>query len=147
MLLVGIGGLLSLTGCQKQQAQPVSAAGGPPAAPVTVAKASQESVPTELRVVGNVEASSIVQIKSQVAGQIMRVAFTEGQNVNQDALLFQIDPRPYQDALRQAEAAVARDQALIDQNQAALARDAAQADFARADAARYSELQKAGVVS
>jgi multidrug efflux system membrane fusion protein len=75
------------------------------------------------------------------------VAFTEGQSVNKGDLLFVIDQRPYQEALRQAEAAVNRDRAAIAQAQAALARDTAQAKFAETDAARYAELQKAGVVS
>ncbi len=136
--------LLALAGCQKEQAKGPA---GPPVVPVTVAKVTSESVPTELRVVGTVEASSIVQVKSQVAGQLERVAFTEGQNVKQGDLLFVIDQRPYQDALRQAEAAVERDRAQVNQTQAALARDAAQAKFAETDAARYAELQKAGVVS
>lgn len=93
------------------------------------------------------DASSIVQVKSQVAGPIERVAFTEGQNVKQGELLFTIDPRPFEDALHQAEAAVTRDQAMIVQAEAALRRDAAQAKFAETDATRYAELQKAGVVS
>lgn len=121
--------------------------GGPPVVPVSVSKATQESVPTELRVVGTVEASSIVQVKSQVAGQLFKVAFTEGQNVSKGDLLFQIDPRPYQDAQRQAEAAVTRDRAQIVQAEAALARDAAQAKFNQTDAARYAELQKEGLAS
>jgi multidrug efflux system membrane fusion protein len=146
-LIVPIFALAAFTGCQQQQAASPAGAAGPPAVPVSVAKASQESVPTELRVVGTVEASSIVQVKSQVAGQLERVAFTEGQNVNQGDLLFVIDQRPYQEALRQAEAAVSRDMAQITQSEAALARDAAQAEFAKSDAARYAELQKAGVVS
>jgi multidrug efflux system membrane fusion protein len=136
--------LFALAGCQKEQAKQ---AAGPPIVPVSVSKAAQESVPTELRVVGTVEASSIVQVKSQVAGQLNKVAFTEGQNVAKGDLLFQIDPRPYGDALHQAEAAVTRDRAQIVQSEAALARDAAQAKFNESDAARYAELQKAGVVS
>ncbi len=122
-------------------------AGGPPVVPVSVVKASQESVPVELRVVGTVEASSIVQVKSQVAGELTQVAFTEGQNVKQGDLLFRIDPRPYQDALLQAQAAVTRDQAQIVQSEAALARDAAQAKFNETDAARWAELQRQGVAS
>ena len=108
-------------GCQSRSQTP--AAAGPPVVPVSVAKATQESVPTELRVVGTVEASAIVQIKSQIAGQLLRVSFTEGQNVANGDLLFQIDPRPYEEALRQAEANVPRDRAQIAQSEATLARD------------------------
>lgn len=141
--------LLGLSGCGREQ--PVSA-GSPamaamPAVPVSVAKVEQESVPTELRVVGTVEASAIVQIKSQVGGQLDRVAFTEGQNVRQGDLLFVIDPRPYQEALRQAEAAVNRDRAQIAQSEATVARDEAQSKFAETDAARYLEMSKEGLGS
>ena len=136
--------LLALAGCKQVQ---VRGAAGPPIVPVSVAKATQESVPTELRVVGTVEASAIVQMKSQIAGQLMRVGFTEGQNVAQGDLLFEIDPRPYDEALRQAEANVARDRAQITQMEATLARDAAQAKYNLSDAERYAELAKAGVVS
>jgi membrane fusion protein, multidrug efflux system len=139
--------LIALTACQQQQPKSATAASGPPPAPVSVVKATTESIPTEIRVVGAVDASSIVQVKSQVAGQLLRVGFTEGQNVRQGDLLFEIDPRPFEDALRQAEAAVVRDRAQIAQGEASLARDAAQAEFARTDAQRYAELQKAGVVS
>src|SRR5262249_34198833 len=110
---------LTLVGCKQQEAH--SMAAGPPVVPVSVAKVSQQSVPTELRVVGSAEASSIVQIKSQIAGQLERVGFTEGQNVNKGDLLFVIDQRPYQEALRQAEASVARDRAQIAQSEASLA--------------------------
>src|SRR5262249_32399606 len=131
-------------GCAQEQPK---AMGGPPVTPVTVAKAAQESVPSELRVIGTVEASSIVQVKSQIAGQLERVAFTEGQNVARGDLLFVVDKRPYEEALRQAKAAVSRDRAQIAQAEASLSRDAAQAKFAETDAARYAELSKAGVVS
>ena len=143
-IVFGLVCLLALAGCQQQQAKSL---GAPPVVPVSVSKVTEESVPTELRVVGTVEASSIVQVKSQVAGQLMRVAFTEGQNVSKGDLLFQIDPRPYEDALRQAEASVTRDRAQIAQSEAALSRDNAQAKFNESDAARYAELQKEGLAS
>lgn len=143
-LLIPILLALVSAGCQQQQAQTKT---GPAVVPVSIAKAEAQSVPTELRVVGTVEASSIVQVKSQVAGELIKVAFTEGQNVAKGDLLFQIDPRPYEDALRQAQANVTRDRAQISQAEAALARDSAQAKFSESDAARYAELQKAGVVS
>jgi multidrug efflux system membrane fusion protein len=145
LLLVTGASIVALLGCQQQPSQ--ARAQAPAVVPVSVAKAVQESVPTELRVVGTVEASSIVQVKSQVAGQLEKVAFAEGQNVAKGDLLFQIDPRPFQDALRQAEANVTRDRAQIVQAEAALARDSAQAKFNETDAARYAALQKEGVVS
>ncbi len=131
--------------CTTQQAQTIPA--GMPPVPVSVAKAVQESVPSELRVVGTVEASSIVRVKSQIAGQLERVHFTEGQNVAKGALLFEIDSRPYREALRQAEAALVRDRAQLRQAEASLAREAAQAKNAEADAARYAALVKAGIIS
>jgi multidrug efflux system membrane fusion protein len=137
-------GTLFLAGCAQE---PPKAMGGPPVTPVTVAKAAQESVPSELRVIGTVEASSIVQIKSQIAGQLERVAFAEGQNINKGDLLFVVDRRPYEEALRQAKAAVSRDRAQIAQAEAGLARDSAQARFAESDAARYAELSKEGLAS
>jgi multidrug efflux system membrane fusion protein len=145
MTISGLWLLLSLSGCKPGQT--TKGPMGPPIVPVSVAKATQESVPTELRVVGTVEASAIVQIKSQVSGQLLQVSFTEGQNVAKDDLLFEIDPRPYQEALRQAEANVARDRAQISQSEASLARDAAQAKYNQSDADRYAELAKAGVVA
>jgi multidrug efflux system membrane fusion protein len=114
---------------------------------VSVAKATQESVPTDVRVIGTVEASAIVQMKSQIAGQLDSVAFTEGQNVEKGDLLFRIDPRPYQDALRQAEAAVERDQAQVAQAQANLVRDQAQSKFSETDAARQEQLNKENLAS
>lgn len=136
--------LLSATACRQQRVQ---SKGPPPAVPITAAAATRETVPVELQVVGTVEASAVIQVKSQIAGELMRVHFTEGQTVEKGALLFDIDPRPYREALRQAEAAVDRDRAQIRQSEATLARDHAQAKNAEVDAGRYAELSKAGVVS
>lgn len=137
--------LVGFTAC-KEPLKP-AAAMGMPVVPVSAARATQESVPTELRVIGSVEASAIVQVKSQIAGQLLNMGFTEGQNVAKDQILFEVDPRPYEEALRQAEANVSRDRAQIGQFQATLARDTAQAQFNKSDADRYAELLKAGVVS
>ena len=114
---------------------------------VSVAQATQQSVPTDVRVVGTVEASAVVQVKSQIAGQLESVGFTEGQNVKQGDLLFRIDARPYDEALHQAEAAVARDQAQVAQAEANLVRDQAQAKFAENDAARQEQLNKENLAS
>ncbi len=137
--------LALLTACGEKQAP--AAAGGPPPVPVTIATAASESVPEEIRVVGAVEPSSTVQIKSQVAGELTQVHFTEGQNVEKGQLLFEIDARPYEEALRQAQANVARDQAQLQQSEATRSKDVASLKNAQADADRYAELQKEGVVS
>ena len=134
-----------LTSCTQQKV--VQSTSGPPPVPVSITKATSESVPFELRVVGTVEASSKVEVKSQVAGQLTQAHFAEGQNVSKGQLLFEIDSRPFQEALRQAEAALARDKAQLRQSEATLARESAQSRNADADASRYSELAKAGVIS
>lgn len=131
---------------QKQPEQPAAVmAARMPAVPVSVAKAVQQSVPTELRVVGTGEASSAVQVKSQIAGELIAVNFTEGQNVAKGELLFRIDSRPYEDALKQAEAMVERDHAQIAQAQASLARDTAQVKFAESESKRQTELIQGGL--
>ncbi len=135
---------LALSGCGKQQAQ---ATGGMPPVPVSVAVAAAEAMPVQIRAIGTVEPSSTVQIKSQVAGELVGVHFTEGSDVQKDELLFEIDPRPYREALAEAEAGVAKDRAQLAQAQANLARDTAQAKSAEADGYRYEQLAKEGVAS
>jgi multidrug efflux system membrane fusion protein len=105
----------------------------PPAVPVLVATVTEKTVPVELKVIGNVEAYSTVSIKSRLAGQLVQVNFKEGQDVKAGDLLFVIDPRPYEAALRQVEANLARDKAL--------------ATKALADAGRYAELIRKQFVS
>jgi len=135
-----------LTGCGSDK--PVQAgAGGPPATPVSVVTAVREVLPVEVHAVGTVEPYRTVQVKSQIAGELVGVRFTEGGVIQQGDLLFEIDPRPYQDALRQAEAAVAKDEALLLQAQANLGRDKAQLKTAQADAGRYEELLKQGITA
>src|SRR4051794_29670194 len=125
---------VALGGCKQEQVK--TAAAGPPVVPVSVAKAVEQPAPTEIRVVGTVDASSVVQVKSQVAGPLDRVAFTEGQNVNKGDLLFVIDPRPYQESLRQAEAAVGRDKATITQAGAGVGRGSGPGEVAATGARR-----------
>ena len=105
----------------------------PPAVPVLVATVIEKTVPVELKNIGNVEAYSTVSIKSRLAGQLVQVNFKEGQDVKEGELLFVIDPRPYEAALKQAEANLERDKAL--------------ANKAQADAGRYAELIRKQFVS
>ena len=112
--------VLCLPACRKD---PVPAQ---PPVPVTAGVAERRDVPYELAATGTVEPLQTVAVQPQVSGPIVRIAFREGQEVTRGQVLFQIDPRPYQAALAQA--------------QAALARDKAQAANADAAARRYSEL-------
>jgi multidrug efflux system membrane fusion protein len=84
-----------------------------PPVPVVVAQAEAKDVPVELRNVGNVEAFATVTIRSQITGQITKIHFREGQEVKAGDLLFTIDPRPSEGALKQAEADLKRDQAQL----------------------------------
>ncbi len=104
-----------------------------PPVPVLVAKVEEKTVPVELKAIGNAEAYASVAIKARIGGQLVKVNFKEGQDVQQGDLLFVIDPRPYEGALRQAEANLARDRAL--------------ANKAEADARRYAELIRKEFVS
>jgi multidrug efflux system membrane fusion protein len=108
-------------------------AGGPPRVPVTVARAEQRPVPYEIPATGTVEPRQTANVESQVTGVLTRVAFREGDEVAAGQVLFQIDPRPFQAAL--------------DQAQAMLARDAAQAENAELEARRYAELVKQDYVT
>lgn len=121
--------------------------GPPPAMPVTVAQAAVQSVPMGVRAVGTVEPYATVQVKSLVAGPLLKVHFVEGSDVKAGDLLFEVDPRPYREALRQAQGAVARDQAQMRQAEANLGRDQAQLRNAENDAARYQTLVNEKIVS
>lgn len=120
---------------------------GPPPVPVTLATAGTQAVPQVVQAIGNVEPSATVQVRAQVAGDLIRANFAEGQNVKKGDLLFQIDPRPYRDALLQSEAAVSRDRALQAQAEANLSRDQAQQKYADTDANRNQQLVKEGIVA
>jgi len=104
-----------------------------PVVPVTVGVVTQKAVPMQIAVIGNVEPSSTIAVKAQVGGTLTKIHFIEGQDVKKGDLLFTIDTRPYEAALRQAEANVAR--------------SIAQFDNARAEEKRYEELVKKGYVS
>jgi multidrug efflux system membrane fusion protein len=84
-----------------------------PAIPVTTAVAETRDVPVIVRGIGTVQAYMAVAVKTRVDGQIVKVAFTEGQEVKTGDLLFQIDPRSFQAAYDQAAAAKRRDEAQL----------------------------------
>jgi multidrug efflux system membrane fusion protein len=114
---------------------------------VTTSSVVKKAVPVDIRVTGNVEEYTAIRVKAQVGGQLTKVNFEEGQDVRKGDLLFQIDPRPYDEAIRQVEANLARDTALFRQAQANLQRDLASEKFARDQAARYQKLFSEGIMS
>jgi multidrug efflux system membrane fusion protein len=143
LLLFFLGTSVLLTGCssEEKQKRPIVAL------PVEVGTVVRKTVPVQLRVIGNVQAYSTVTVKSRVAGQIMRVYFKEGDDVKEGELLFMIDPRPFEAALKQAEANLERDLAQVKQAEANLERDRAQERNAEAEANRYKLLFERGVVA
>ena len=105
--------------------------GGP--TPVLVTSVQQRTVPVYLTALGTVTAYNSVTIKSRVDGQLLSVNVREGQTVRKGQLLAEIDPRPYQAAVAQAEGQLAKDQAT--------------SANAQAEAGRYTALYSAGVIS
>ena len=101
--------------------------------PVTIAQVSETQVPLEVVTVGTVEAESTVDVRAQVTGQLTGVHFTEGRDVERGQLLFTIDPRSFELAVKQAEAT--------------LERDMAQAKNIEATRKRHADLLKGGLIS
>jgi multidrug efflux system membrane fusion protein len=106
---------------------------GPAAVQVLVAAAERKPFPVRIQAIGNVEPYSSVALKARVDGQIIEVKFKEGSEVRKGDILFRIDPRPFQAALKQAEANALR--------------DAANRDQARSQERRYQELLAKNFVS
>ncbi|CAI2510814.1 MdtA/MuxA family multidrug efflux RND transporter periplasmic adaptor subunit [Serratia marcescens] len=106
---------------------------GAPMSPVQAATATQQTVPRYLSGLGTAIAANTVTVTSRVDGQLMAIHFTEGQQVKAGDLLAEIDPRPFQVQLTQAQGQLAKDQATLAN--------------ARRDLARYQQLVKTNLVS
>ena len=102
------------------------------AIPVAVAAVEQKAVPLLVQAIGSVDAYSVVSVRAQVGGELMRVHIKEGQDVKKGDLLFTIDPRVYEAALAQAQATLARDRGNVQQAKAVLERDRARVSQAKA---------------
>lgn len=129
LLLAGAGLALALAGCKQTAEKPAARA----AVPVTIARVTTENVPTRLQAIGSVKTVATVSVKSLVGGQLKTVGFQQGDDVHKGQVLFTIDSQPYEAALAQAEANLARDMA----NNA----------HAQEEARRYADLAKQGIVS
>lgn len=106
---------------------------GAPMSPVQAATATQQTVPRYLSGLGTATAANTVTVTSRVDGQLMAIHFTEGLQVKAGDLLAEIDPRPFQVQLTQAQGQLAKDQATLAN--------------ARRDLARYQQLVKTNLVS
>jgi len=133
VLLGGAFGGYKLRGRSQAQAAARQGQSAAPGVPVAMAPVEKRDVPVYLRGLGSVTAFNTVTVRSRIDGQLLQVGFREGQFVHAGDLLAQIDPRPYQVALDQAQGQLARDQA--------------QLTFARLDLARYEKLWQEGVFS
>jgi multidrug efflux system membrane fusion protein len=139
--------LVCLLGCTRQADKSNKAKGVIPPTPVTIATAEARDIPIQVRQIGSVEPVATIAVKAQISGELKQVFFKEGQDVKKGDELFEIDPRPYQQALEQAQAALQKDIALVSQAEANHARDLAQAANAKQQAQRYAGLAAEGVVS
>jgi membrane fusion protein, multidrug efflux system len=124
----------------------VSAAGGR-AVPVVVVTARSGDMPVYISGLGTVTALNTVSVRSRVDGELMNVAYQEGQYVKAGDLLAQIDPRPFQVQLQLAESQLAKDRAQLGQAEANLVRDVAQHKYAKAESDRYASLVQQGIVA
>ena len=122
---------VACTGETSAEDGPGGRGGGPPAVPVTTTTVVQKPMPLEILVIGSVEPYSSVAIRSQITGQLISVNFREGDIVQRGQVLFQLDRRPLEAALEQA--------------QANLTRDMAQAANADVQATRFQQLVDRGI--
>ena len=113
--------LIIIYGCSSKKEKPAI-----PPIPVTASPAVQKTIPVQISSIGNVEPYQTISVRTQITGLITKINFKEGQDVRKGHLLFEIDCRPYIEALKQSEAN--------------LARDTAQAKNAEADLQRYTAL-------
>jgi multidrug efflux system membrane fusion protein len=123
-IAIGIAGLaVVLTGYRAlDRRAPAATPAAPAARLVSIATATTQSMPVYVRGLGTVDPFNSVAIKSRVDGQIMAIRFEEGQTVKAGDVLFEIDPRPYAAQVAQAEAALAKDKALLANAEADLQR-------------------------
>src|SRR5579872_2669643 len=99
---------LLLFSCSKTPAPPP-----PPSYPARIAVAAQNEPPILIEALGHVDAITAIDIRSRIEGELTGVYFTQGQEVKKGDLLFTVDPRPYQAALKQAEATLEENLAIL----------------------------------
>lgn len=101
---------VTLSGCNRKGGP--AASGTPPPVPVSVATAAMGEAPILIRTIGTAESQARVMLRPQVPGRVDQLGAPEGTDVTIDQLLLRLDPRPFESALKQAEANLARARAL-----------------------------------
>lgn len=123
---------LLLAGCSNAS----SSVAPPPPPEVVVTQVEQRDVPIYKEWIGTLDGLVNADIKAEVSGYIVQQAYTEGKFVSKGQLLFQIDPRPFQAALNQAEGQLAQSQGQLEQARAQLGQAEAQVAVAAANQRR-----------
>ena len=129
-----LGGVLA--GCARQPGPP----GGPAAPTVTVSLPISRTITDHGDYTGRTAAVGLVLLRARVSGYLQKIDFQDGVEVAEGAVLYEIDPRPYQDALTQAEAQITLQQAQLKYNQATYQRDLAL--YNKSDAVALATVQQ-----
>ena len=124
-----------------------SAAFAPPPEAVRAISAEAADVPLEIAAVGNVEAISTVEVKARITAPVLRVHFSEGQDVRRGDLLFELDPEPINRQIAEMEANIQKDVANERQAQANIVRDEATFANLQSIATRSAGLLKDGILA
>jgi multidrug efflux system membrane fusion protein len=124
---------LMLSGCGSEKKVDPAKARRDRTVPVTVSPVMEKTIPVQIKAIGNVEAYATVSIKARVGGELKQIAFQGGQDVKKGDLLFTIDPDPYDAALKQTQANLAKSMALLKK--------------AEEDRARYADLVQKEYIS
>lgn len=113
-VLLAVAMLMAAASCSRSAPPPAAGRGGTQRepAPVTVAVALETNFPVQVTGIGHAKAYSTVSIMSQVDGQLAKINFKEGEEIEQDQLIFEIDSSTYEANLNEAQAMLARDTAL-----------------------------------
>ncbi len=136
--------MIGWTGCGRDASggmAPAGARGAQAAAPVRAGVVETREVPIDIHAVGNVEAYRTVSIRSLVAGALSRIAFREGDFVQEGQLLFEIDPRPFEADMKRAQASLEKNRAQLKNAETQLKRyeDLVEKDFVTK--AQYDEVK------
>ena len=123
----------TLGACSDKSSAQAEAKKSAPTVPVLTGQVVEKSMPMRLHAIGNVETVASVSVKARVDGQIVTTHVRDGQDLRKGDSLFQLDPKPYQSQLEQAQANLTHDQA--------------QLDYLRGQEKRYQDLLKQNFVS